>query len=53
MDNSVYGKTMENLKNRVDARLVMNAEDYQIRVNKSSFVCQKMFDETFGSCLQD
>ena len=27
MINSVYGKTMENLRKRINARLVNNAED--------------------------
>ena len=29
MINSVYGKTMENLKKRINVRLVNNAKDYK------------------------
>ena len=28
MDNAVYGKTTNNLRNRVDVRLVNNKQDY-------------------------
>ena len=28
MINSAYGKTMENLRNRINVRLVNNAEDF-------------------------
>ena len=28
MNNDVYGKTMENLKNKVDVRRVNNEKDY-------------------------
>ena len=29
MNNSVYGKTMKNLRKRVKVRLINNADDYQ------------------------
>ena len=38
MNNSVYGKTMENLTKRIKARLVNNAKDYKRYVTKPSFV---------------
>ena len=43
--NSVYGKTMENLRNRVDIRLATNAKDYQILLNRPSYISQKIFNE--------
>ena len=43
MNNSVYGKTMENLKTRIKITLVNNAKDYKTYVSKPSFVSQKMF----------
>ena len=45
MINSVYGKTMENLKKRIDVKLVNNAKDYKKYVTKSSFVSQKLFSK--------
>ena len=37
MNNSVCGKSMENLRKRVKARLIKNA-DYNKYISKSSFV---------------
>ena len=34
MINSVYGKTMENLRKRINVRLVNNAKDYKKYVSK-------------------
>ena len=47
MNNSVYGKTMENFRKRVKVRLVNNAEDYKKYVSKPSFVSQKIFSKNF------
>ena len=44
MNNSFYSKTMENVRNRVDVRFATNAKDYQIIVNRSSFVSQKIIN---------
>ena len=43
--NSVYGKTTEILRDRVDIRLVTNAKDYQLSVNIPSSISQKIFNE--------
>ena len=45
--NSVYGKTMENLRKRAKVRLVNNAKDYEKYVSKPSFVSHKMFSKNF------
>ena len=47
MSNSVYGKTMENLKKKVNVILVNNAKDQKIYVSKPSFVSQKRFSKGF------
>ena len=44
MGNTVYGKTMENLRNRIDVRLVGNEGDYLKWTSKSSCMQQKIFD---------
>ena len=43
MNKSIFGKTMENLRKRMNVRLVNNAEDYKKYVSKPSFVLQKIF----------
>ena len=43
MINSVYRKTMENLRKIINFRLVSNAKDYKKYVSKPNFVSQKIF----------
>ena len=38
MNNSVFGKRVENLRKRINARLVNNTEDYRKYVSKPIFV---------------
>ena len=45
MNKSIFGKTMENLRKRMNVRLVNNAEDYKKYVSKPSFVLQKIFSK--------
>ena len=52
MNNSVYNKTMENLRKRIIARLVNNAKDYKKCVSKPSFVSQKKFDKNFAAIYE-
>ena len=47
MNNSAYGKTMENLRQRINVRLINNAKDYKKYVSKPSFVSQKIFSGNF------
>ena len=47
MNNSVFGKTMENLKKRISVKLINNAKDYVKCISKSSFISQKIFSKNF------
>ena len=47
MNNSVFGKTVEHLRNRLNVKLVNNAKDYKKYVSKPSFVSQKIFSKKF------
>ena len=47
MNNSVYGKTMENLRKRINVRLIISAKDYKKYIGKPGFVSQKIFSENF------
>ena len=47
MVNSVFGKTMENLRKRTNIKLVNNAKDYMKLVSRPNFVSQKIFDKSF------
>ena len=44
MKSAVYGKTIENLRNRNDVRLVSNEKDYLKWTSKSRQISYKMFD---------
>ena len=47
MNNSVYGKTMEILRVRVDVRLPTNTRYFQKLVNSPSYVSQKILNKNF------
>ena len=43
MSNAIYGKTMENLRNRINVKLVNNEEDYLKCTLKPSYMSHKIF----------
>ena len=45
MNNSVFGKTMENLRKQVDVRLVTDEKKLDKLTSKSTYVSCKIFDE--------
>ena len=45
MNNSVFGKTMENLRERVDVRLVTNEKKLLKLTSKPTYVSSKIFNE--------
>ena len=45
MNNSVFAKTIENLRKIISAKLVNNAKDYVRSTSKPSFVSQKIFSK--------
>ena len=44
MNNAVYGKTMGNLINRIDAKLVSNTKDCLRWASKPSYMPHKIFE---------
>ena len=47
--NSVYGKTMENLRKRINVRLVNNAKDFLIYTSRPTYITHKVFDKGFAA----
>ena len=47
MNNSTLGKTVENLRKRIDVRITYNAGHYKKYVRKPSFVSRKIFSKNF------
>ena len=49
MINSVYGKTMENLRKRTHVRLVINKKDFLKHTSRPIYVTHKLFDEDYAA----
>ena len=42
MNNAIYGKTMENLRNRINVKLINNKKDYLKCTSKSRYMSHKI-----------
>ena len=49
MINSVYGKTMENLRKRINVRFVNNKKDFLKYTSKPNYVNHKLFDKDYAA----
>ena len=49
MINSVYGKTMENLRKRINVRLVNNEKDFLKYTSRPTYVTHKLFDKDYAA----
>ena len=49
MINSVYGKTMENLRKRISVRLVNNAKDFLKYTSKPTYVTHKICGKNYAA----
>ena len=47
MNNSAFGKKMENVRKRISVKLVNNSKDYVRCISKPSFVSEKIFSKNF------
>ena len=47
--NSVYGKTMENLRKRINVRFVNNKKDFLKYTSKPTYVTHKLFNKNFAT----
>ena len=47
--NSVYGKTMENLRKRISVRLVNNEKDFLKYTSKPTHITHKIFDKNYAA----
>ena len=47
MINSVFEKTMENLRKRINVRVVNNEKDLK-QVSKPTYVSKKIFDKNYA-----
>ena len=48
MSNSVYGKTMENLRKRINVRLVNNKKDCLKYTNRPNHITHKIFGKKYA-----
>ena len=44
MSNAIYGKTLKNLRNRINVKLANNGKDYLKCTSKPSYMLHEIFD---------
>ena len=49
LSNFVYGKTMENVRKRMNVRLVNNEEDFSKYTSRPTHISHKIFDKNFAA----
>ena len=49
MINSVYGKTMENIRKRINVRFVNNKKGFLKYTSKPTYVTDKLFNKNFAA----
>ena len=49
MINAVYGKAMENLRKRINVRLVNNAENFLKYTSKPTYITHKIFGKNYAA----
>ena len=47
LNNCIYGKSIENIRKRINVKLINDKRKYQKIVNKSNFISQKIIDKNF------
>ena len=52
MVNSVYGKTMENLRKRINVRLVNNEKDFIGYTSRPTLITHKIFDKNYAAIYE-
>ena len=52
MINSVYGKTMENLRKKINVRLISNAEDFLKYISKPTHITHKIFGKDYAAIYE-
>ena len=49
MINSVYGKTMQHLRKRINLRLVNNEKDFLKYLSRSTHITHKIFNKNYAA----
>ena len=52
MINSIYGKTMENLRKKINVRLVNNERDFLKYTSRRTHIIHKIFDKNYAAILE-